>query len=57
MGGTEDFEAAKQPAFLGEHTDTILASIGYTPAEVAALKAEKVVLRSNKMLNIEGQSE
>ncbi len=57
MGGTQDFAAIKQPASLGEHTDTILAAIGYTPLEVAALKAEKVVLRSNQMLNIDGPDE
>jgi crotonobetainyl-CoA:carnitine CoA-transferase CaiB-like acyl-CoA transferase len=28
---------------LGEHTDEILASIGYAAAEIAALRAEKVV--------------
>ena len=57
MSGTQDFEAAKQPAFLGEHTDDILASLGYAQADIDALKAEKVVLRSKQMLNIDGPAE
>lgn len=57
MSGTQDFEAQKQPAFLGEHTDAILASLGYTQSDIDALKAEKVVLRSKQMLNIDGPGE
>ena len=34
----------RRPApLLGEHTDEILASLGYGPGEIAALRAEKVV--------------
>jgi len=50
---TRDFEVREQPACLGEHTDSILEDLGYTAAEIKALKEEKVVLRSNKMLNID----
>ncbi|MBM3344212.1 MAG: CoA transferase [Betaproteobacteria bacterium] len=51
LGGTRDFEIAAQPACLGEHTDVILQSLGYSEAEIAALKAQKVVLKSDRMLN------
>lgn len=54
MGATEDFEARRDPAALGADTDAILAGLGYAPADIEALKAEKIVLRSEKMLNIEG---
>jgi crotonobetainyl-CoA:carnitine CoA-transferase CaiB-like acyl-CoA transferase len=53
MGGTRDFEVRHQPAFLGEHTDAILGELGYTSADIDGLKAEKVVLRSKRMLNID----
>ena len=53
MSETEDFGVREQPACLGEHTDAILAEIGYSADEIEALKAEKVVLRSGKMLNID----
>jgi crotonobetainyl-CoA:carnitine CoA-transferase CaiB-like acyl-CoA transferase len=53
MKQTEDFAARHQPACLGEHTDEILAEIGYSAGEIDALKADKVVLRSKKMLNID----
>ena len=37
----------RRPApLLGEHTDEILASLGYSAAEIAALRAEKVVVMS-----------
>jgi crotonobetainyl-CoA:carnitine CoA-transferase CaiB-like acyl-CoA transferase len=28
---------------LGEHTDAILSSLGYTPAEIAALRDKRVI--------------
>ena len=33
----------RPPATLGQHTDEVLGEAGYTPAEIAAMKAEKVV--------------
>ena len=53
MESTRDFAIREQPACLGEHTDSILETLGYTQAEIATLKADKVVLRSNRMLNID----
>ncbi|HSQ04518.1 MAG TPA: CaiB/BaiF CoA-transferase family protein [Burkholderiales bacterium] len=53
MLGTRDFEVRTQPACLGEHTDLILGDLGYTPAEIEALKSEKVVMRSSRMLHID----
>jgi len=47
---TDAFDVRHQPANLGEHTDAILAELGYAPAEIERLKAEKVVLRSDRML-------
>ncbi|HET7159821.1 MAG TPA: CoA transferase, partial [Burkholderiales bacterium] len=57
MSQSEDFVVRHQAACLGEHTEAILAEIGYTAAEIAALKADKVVLRSNKMLDIDSASD
>ena len=53
MGRTREFEVREQPACLGEHTDSILEELGYTRAEIEALKSDNVVLRSNRMLNID----
>ena len=50
---TASFEARHQPAFLSEHTDGILSDLGYSNDEIAALKAENIVRRSSKMLNID----
>jgi crotonobetainyl-CoA:carnitine CoA-transferase CaiB-like acyl-CoA transferase len=47
---SEEFGVRHQPAALGEHTDAILAELGYTPADIERLKGEKVVLRSDRML-------
>jgi crotonobetainyl-CoA:carnitine CoA-transferase CaiB-like acyl-CoA transferase len=41
------------PPRLGEHTDTILGELGYSDAEIAQLKAKRVVLRSDRMLQID----
>ena len=50
---SQGFEARKQPAALGEHTDDILRELGYGDADIAALKADKVVRRTNRMLKID----
>jgi hypothetical protein len=38
---------------LGAHTDSILAELEYSAADIEALKSQKVVLRSDRMLNID----
>jgi crotonobetainyl-CoA:carnitine CoA-transferase CaiB-like acyl-CoA transferase len=57
MGRTADFSVRENPAALGEHTDAILATLGYSAADIQKLKADKIVLRSNKMLNTEDRTE
>ncbi len=57
MGQTADFEVREPPGNLGEHTDTILATLGYTAADIQKLKSEQVVLRSDQMLNTEVRME
>lgn len=56
MGTTTAFEVREQPGCLGEHTDSILAALGYSEQEIQALKSERVVLRSDRMLNTEAVS-
>ena len=53
MGRTNEFEVREQPGCLGEHTDSILATLGYSAQQIEALKSKQVVLRSDRMLNIE----
>jgi crotonobetainyl-CoA:carnitine CoA-transferase CaiB-like acyl-CoA transferase len=53
MARTRDFETREQAGTLGAHTDSILAELGYSAADIEALKSQKVVLRSNRMLNID----
>jgi len=55
MGGTEDFAVRHDPGALGADTDGILAGLGYCAADIESLKSEKIVLRSERMLNIEGE--
>ena len=50
LGRTEAFDVRHQPAAIGAHTDAILAELGYAPADIDRLKAEKIVLRSERML-------
>jgi crotonobetainyl-CoA:carnitine CoA-transferase CaiB-like acyl-CoA transferase len=54
MQGTEAFSVREQPAALGEHTDVILGELGYSAADIAKLKTEHVVLRSDQMLQSDG---
>jgi crotonobetainyl-CoA:carnitine CoA-transferase CaiB-like acyl-CoA transferase len=51
MERTADFTVREQPGTLGAHTDSILANLGYTAQQIDTLKADKIVLRSDKMLN------
>jgi crotonobetainyl-CoA:carnitine CoA-transferase CaiB-like acyl-CoA transferase len=53
LGGTRDFEVRHQPANLGEDSESILSELGYSAAEIEALKGEKIIKRTNKMLNID----
>jgi crotonobetainyl-CoA:carnitine CoA-transferase CaiB-like acyl-CoA transferase len=55
LGRTTEFEVREQPGCLGEHTDSILATLGYSEQEIQMLKSERVVLRSDRMLNTEGR--
>ena len=57
MGRTTEFEVREQTGCLGEHTDSILAALGYTGQEIEKLKSERVVLRSDRMLNTEAREE
>ena len=49
MRETQEFAVREQPGTIGSHTDRILAEVGYSPAEIEALKAEKVVARTETM--------
>ncbi len=57
FGRTADFEVRENPAALGAHTDSILAALGYSADDIRKLKAEKIVLRSDKTLNTEDRTE
>jgi crotonobetainyl-CoA:carnitine CoA-transferase CaiB-like acyl-CoA transferase len=57
MGRTTEFAVREQPGCLGEHTDTILGALGYTALDIEKLKSDRVVLRSDRMLNIETREE
>ena len=50
MSETEDFEVREQPGTIGNHTDLILAEIGYSAAEIEVFKAEKVGAATDRML-------
>ena len=51
LSETHDFEVRAQAGSLGAHTDSILADLGLSAAEIDALKSQKVVLRSDRTLN------
>jgi crotonobetainyl-CoA:carnitine CoA-transferase CaiB-like acyl-CoA transferase len=51
MERTAEMTVRENPGALGQHTDEILKTLGYTQQQIDALKAEKIVLRSDKMLN------
>lgn len=57
MGRSADFEVREQPGTLGEHTDLILAELGYSSDDIQKLKTEKIVLRTDRMLNTEDRAE
>ena len=49
MSETEEFDVREQPGTIGNDTDRILSEVGYSPAEIEALKAEKVVAKTDTM--------
>ena len=51
MGRTAEVSVREQPGGLGAHTDSILATLGYSAKDIETVKAEKIVLRSDRMLN------
>ncbi|MDB5810918.1 MAG: hypothetical protein JWN94_3040 [Betaproteobacteria bacterium] len=51
MERTTAFSVREQPNTLGAHTDAILANLGYSGQQIEALKADKIVLKSDRMLN------
>lgn len=51
MERTKEFTVREQPGALGAHTDEILANLGYTGPQIEQLKAEKIVVRTDKLLN------
>jgi crotonobetainyl-CoA:carnitine CoA-transferase CaiB-like acyl-CoA transferase len=46
---TQDFQVRQPPSTIGHDTDEILAEAGYSAAEIAAFKAEKVVAATDRM--------
>ncbi|MCC7082790.1 MAG: CoA transferase [Burkholderiales bacterium] len=57
MSQTQEFEVRDPPGTIGNHTDSILAEAGYSAAEIEALKAEKVVAATARMLtDLPGES-
>ena len=56
MKGVE-FRVRKQPPNLGQQTDEVLRELGYGAAEIEALKAARIVRRSDRMLKIDDPGE
>lgn len=51
--GNMDFTLHRQPPALGEHSDDLLQELGYSTAEIEAMKQSRTVLKSSQMLNID----
>jgi crotonobetainyl-CoA:carnitine CoA-transferase CaiB-like acyl-CoA transferase len=49
MSETEEFDVRQLPGTIGSDTDRILADVGYSAAEIAAFKAEKIVAATDRM--------
>jgi crotonobetainyl-CoA:carnitine CoA-transferase CaiB-like acyl-CoA transferase len=56
MRGVE-FAVRTQPPSLGQHTDRVLSELGYSAADIAALKSADIALSSKRMLNIDSHDE
>src|SRR5262249_38275809 len=57
MGTTTDFSGRQGPCGRCADTDSILAAVGYSEQEIEKLKAARVVLKSDKVLNVEPRGE
>ena len=53
--GDAQFQVRLPPPALGEHTDAILAELGYSPAEIERLHAASAAVASQRMLNIDAE--
>ncbi len=51
--GDTPYEVRLPPPALGEHTNAVLAELGYLPAEIDELQAAHAVLQSDRMLAID----
>ncbi len=51
--GDTRYEVRLPPPALGEHTNAVLAELGYLPAEIDELRAAHAVLQSDRMLAID----
>lgn len=53
--GEHRYEVRLQPPALGEHTDTILAELGYSSAQIEELKSNRAALQSDRLLEIDSE--
>jgi crotonobetainyl-CoA:carnitine CoA-transferase CaiB-like acyl-CoA transferase len=54
--GEARYQVRLPPPALGEHTDAILAELGYTAAEIEQLHRDGAAVSSHRMLNIDNDS-